>query len=370
MKRFLILVATGLLSFLGFAQEAPSAASVDKACCLPTEMAASFPGGDTALRIYVKNRLELPRQAMQKCPSGSMVVSFTIAQDGRVLAPATVQDLGYGSAEALLKVVKHMPKWMPAKQNGKYVAVSRQIALTFSALDKTVKPALLAQGAAFNTYKIYKQVAVAPRYPGGQRAMQAFLLQQIRLTPEAIAAKVNGQLLADFVVRADGRLANIKISNDLGFGTDASAISVLKYMPPWIPAQVAGQPVSAYFSIPIRFDAAELNPEPYTPTTGPLRSIEVLAEFPGGRDSLRAYMQKNMVVPQRAIDAGIIGTLVLEFLINRVGEISEITVKRSLGFGIDEAGVAMVQKMPNWKPAQQQGRVEGSYYILSIPINR
>lgn len=80
-------------------------------------------------------------------------------------------------------------------------------------------------------------------------------------------------------------------------------------------------------------------------------SYEVKAQFPGGQDSMYAFIVNNLVYPSEAISKNIEGKVLLEFVINENGEISDAKVLKGVHPLLDEAALIMLSKMPRWEPA-------------------
>lgn len=94
--------------------------------------------------------------------------------------------------------------------------------------------------------------------------------------------------------------------------------------------------------------------------------VEEQAEFPGGLDSMYAYIQKNLVYPEKAKAEGIEGRVFVTFTIEKDGSISNILIKRAIGGGCEEAAVEMIKNMPKWKPAKQRGKPVRCQFNLPI----
>ena len=60
-----------------------------------------------------------------------------------------------------------------------------------------------------------------------------------------------GKLIVSFIIETDGRLSDIKVLKDLGYGTSEEAIRVLQSSPKWIPGKQNGKPVRVAYSLPI-----------------------------------------------------------------------------------------------------------------------
>lgn len=95
--------------------------------------------------------------------------------------------------------------------------------------------------------------------------------------------------------------------------------------------------------------------------------VEEQAEFPGGLDSMYAYIVKNLKYPEAAKEKGIEGRVFVSFIIEKDGSISNVKILRGIGGGCDEAAKEMVEKMPKWKPGTQKGKPIRCQF--NLPIN-
>ena len=89
------------------------------------------------------------------------------------------------------------------------------------------------------------------------------------------------------------------------------------------------------------------------------------AQFPGGFDSLTSFMEENLHYPPEL--KGIYGRVVVQFLVGLDGAISDVEVfyhgKNPL---MDDEAVRVVQSMPNWIPAEKDGKPVRSIYRLQV----
>jgi protein TonB len=84
-------------------------------------------------------------------------------------------------------------------------------------------------------------------------------------------------------------------------------------------------------------------------------NVEEEASFPGGNDAWAKYLQKNFVYPKQAQRARIEGKVILSFVVNKEGKISDIEVLRSIGSGCEEEAIRVLSKAPKWNPGKQRG---------------
>lgn len=93
------------------------------------------------------------------------------------------------------------------------------------------------------------------------------------------------------------------------------------------------------------------------------------AQFPGGRDSLNAFLANNIKFPQRVIKNKLKGKSYVEFVVNREGRIEDVTIKKSFTEcpECDEEAIRVVKLMPKWEPGKLEGKPVKSTFIL--PFN-
>lgn len=96
------------------------------------EQAASFPGGTEALYKYISDNLQYPRLAIEKGIQGRVYVTFIVEKDGSITDIKVLRDIGDGCGDEVVRLVKTMPKWKPAKQRGKTVRQQFNLPVMFS----------------------------------------------------------------------------------------------------------------------------------------------------------------------------------------------------------------------------------------------
>ncbi len=94
--------------------------------------------------------------------------------------------------------------------------------------------------------------------------------------------------------------------------------------------------------------------------------VEQMPEFPGGNDKVSRYLADKMRYPEMARENNIQGRVIVRFVVNESGEISDVQVQRGIGGGCDEEAVRVVKGMPKWKPGRQNGRPVKVYFTLPI----
>ena len=95
--------------------------------------------------------------------------------------------------------------------------------------------------------------------------------------------------------------------------------------------------------------------------------VENAPEFPGGTNALLEYLRKNMIYPDSCLENNIQGRVIITFIVEKDGSITEPVVVKSVNRLFDAEALRLVSNMPKWKPGKQKGEVCRVKY--SIPIN-
>lgn len=88
--------------------------------------------------------------------------------------------------------------------------------------------------------------------------------------------------------------------------------------------------------------------------------------FKGGLKQLQKWLGKNLRYPPAAREAGIEGTVYVEFVVEKNGRVSNVIVKHGVAPILDEAALKAVQSMPRWKPCRYRGKRVRCMMILPI----
>ena len=101
--------------------------------------------------------------------------------------------------------------------------------------------------------KVFDVVEQMPEYPGGMQALFEFLKENIKYPEDAQKQKVEGRVIATFVVETDGSISNIEVVKHAFPSLDAEAVRVIQAMPKWTPGKQSGKVVRVKYTIPINF---------------------------------------------------------------------------------------------------------------------
>ncbi len=91
--------------------------------------------------------------------------------------------------------------------------------------------------------------------------------------------------------------------------------------------------------------------------------VEVEALFPGGVQAWRSFLERtlnaNIPVDNRAPSGSY--TVIIQFVVNKNGEISDLKALTNHGYGMEKEVIRVLKKSPYWTPAMQNGKPVRAY---------
>jgi protein TonB len=89
-------------------------------------------------------------------------------------------------------------------------------------------------------------------------------------------------------------------------------------------------------------------------------------EFPGGEAAMMKFIQKNIKYPDMEREADIQGRIIVSFIVNEDGSLSNIYVAKGVSSGIDAEAIRVVKLLPRLKPGKQDGIPVRVQFMLPI----
>lgn len=94
--------------------------------------------------------------------------------------------------------------------------------------------------------------------------------------------------------------------------------------------------------------------------------VEQMPSFPGGINALKEYIKKTMRYPEEARKENIQGRVILTFIVEEDGSITNVRVAKSISPLLDQEAVRIVRSMPKWIPGKQAGITVRVKYTIPI----
>ncbi|KQB99438.1 M56 family metallopeptidase [Pedobacter sp. Hv1] len=196
--------------------------------------------------------------------------------------------------------------------------------------------------------------------------------------------KIQGNTIVNFTVK-NGKITDAVVQTELGHGLDQEVLKPILNYTDYIKRD-GNYSLKATFKLdgadtPLQNENAT-TADGYTPLaitiTGMAPKEEAVEKpapsfvavsappvFPGGIQKLNSYLDKKIKYPIAALDNDVQGTVMVNFIVEKDGSLSNLKTDRKLGFGLDEEAIRVL-KMSKWLPAIQDGKTVRVNY--SIPI--
>ena len=94
--------------------------------------------------------------------------------------------------------------------------------------------------------------------------------------------------------------------------------------------------------------------------------VEQKPEFPGGDAALYKFIGDNLVYPPMAIENGVQGRVIVQFVVTKTGAIGNVKVVRSVDRDLDNEAIRVCKKLPNFIPGKQNGQPVNVWYTLPV----
>jgi len=309
MKNLLHFVFIGILSFNSFSLLAQDADNPENKPMVSVEQMPQYPGGEEALIKFIKDNLKYPAASFQKGIEGRVTIRFVVGAEGAVSDVIVIRGLDSLCDQEAVRVVKLMPIWTPGQVNGKKVPVYYTLPVVYRLQKNTslmVTPHLIVDGNSQPFSMLQDTLRLKPTD-----------IKSIKMLKESDATAIYGALGKNGVIVVETKTAAAKRD---------SAISQDK----------------------------------------PVYSVEMMPQFPGGENALLAFIGNNLHYPIADAQRGTQGRTVIQFVVNKLGKVCDITVIRGLSPTCDAEAVRVVNMMPTWEPGYQKGVPVSVYYTLPI----
>ena len=94
--------------------------------------------------------------------------------------------------------------------------------------------------------------------------------------------------------------------------------------------------------------------------------VEQMPSFPGGQSALLQYLSSNIKYPVVAEENGVQGRVIVTFVVERDGSITDVRVVKSVDPSLDKEAQRVVKSMPKWIPGKQNGSAVRVKYTVPV----
>ena len=241
--------------------------------------------------------------------------------------------------------------------------------LTFSA------PLVFGQGKE----TVYEAVEYPAQPKGGYSGFQDYISKNLTYPTFSLRNKTQGTVEVSFIVERNGTVSNPEIVKGLDESCNTEAIRVIKNSPKWEPAKHNGQTIRQKITMPLLFTmpvqptapaatASNTSPEAPPAEDPNLKRVtpEMAARPEIGTEDFFVYLKQNQKYPAKARKNQVQGRVMVEFVVEKDGSLSNLKVIQKMGSGLDEEAIRLIEKGPKWIPAQYNGQSIRQKMILPV----
>jgi TonB family protein len=237
-----------------------------------------FPGGDSALLVFLAQNTKYPEAAKVNNIQGRVIIRFCVEETGSVGRITVLRGVSPELDAEALRVVSTLPSFNPGKQGGKDVPVWYMVPITFALSGSKAeeiappppppppptaggevpadwKPEItVVEETAGNVNKEpFVVVEEMPQFPGGDTAMLRFIGENIKYPEYAKTMSITGKVITRFCVTEKGNVEQASIFKGVDPSLDAEALRVIKTLPAFKPGTQKGKPVPVWYMVPVTF---------------------------------------------------------------------------------------------------------------------
>ena len=245
--------------------------------------------------------------------------------------------------------------------------------------------------------RVYDAVEQPAVPKGGPQGYADYLASHQKYPTAAMKANQEGTVMVTFVVDKSGGISEVEVKQPIAPLLDAEAIRVIKAAPKWTPAHHKGKVVRQRVTVPVSFVLAEGSGEvvemPAPGSTKPGQPLppgaveaapgtssvigttasgaaiirpEKAAQPVGGNTAFFTWIAENQKYPDLARKRHIQGKVLVEFIVQPDGSLTDVRVPQKHGSGLDEESIRLIKAAPKWEPALYQGKPIKQKMVLPV----
>ena len=311
----------------------------------------SFKEGVKAMMDFIESEMKYPVIAKENGIEGRVIVNFIIEKDGTITNPQIVRGADPSLDKEAIRIIKAMPKWNPGLQRNERVRVRYTLPISFKLDGNTNSSEITTAGVKIlkDENEVDNEVIVRGYGSKEEKSIQS------------LAEKFgNGSplIIVDDVKMEKGfELNSIMPSN-------IESITVLKEKSAL--EQYGEEGKNGVIIVTLKDKTKIATSEKKKEGEDIFVVVEDQPQFPGGTEALMQYLGDNVNYPKEAHEKKIQGRVIVNFVINKDGSISDVNIVRGVDPLLDAEAIRVISAMPNWKPGKQRGETVRVRYTLPI----
>lgn len=222
-------------------------------------------GGKQTVEQVYKTQLEIPKSILTSQYAQDVIVYFTVTKDGK-MSNMTFDKKYNNFLEAEVKRLMQFFTYLPYQEKDKSL-VDKECAFRLKLSAENYKKYLKFRGKSpiktvlpkDTSFVVYEKADKAPEYyKKGEEGLTEYILSGISYPSVAQRNNIEGTVLLEFIVEANGYPTNIVVKQGVNGGCTEEAIRLINETK-WVPAQKNGQYVRYKMTYPITFSIRNIN---------------------------------------------------------------------------------------------------------------
>jgi len=244
----------------------------------------------------------------------------------------------------------------------------------------------LISGEAVVQDIIFEKTDQPAKYPGGEEAFNDYLrmkTSELKIVKEINKGEVHS-IIINLTISKTGNIEKIDIYGSPNPNDNEILNAAFSDFPGFLPAKVENIPVSSALTLNLVYNKYGLQTnitsdistenESDIPLSAEksdslmsdvYTNVEVMPQYPGG--DYRDFIVRNIRYPVEAAENGITGKVIVKFVIEANGSLSNVKVVQSANKFLDAEAKRLVKMMPKWIPGRQDGKTVR--VAFSVPVN-
>ncbi len=213
-------------------------------------------------------------------------------------------------------------------------------------------------------------VEVLPTNIGGKTEFKRVFEQEIMYPEAALKNNISGKVTVSFDIKKDSSISNVKVNTCGNQELDVEGLRLFNLFL-WVPALKEGQSVSTSWSVAFDFNAEKYSKickkRGYTKfkyiadakidSTGKIYTTGVqMPMYEKGNFALQDFIKENLEYPRQAQLSNLQGTVLLSFIVEPSGLMTNIGVEKSVGGGCDQEAIRVLEQI-KWYPGKYDGKL-------------
>ena len=285
------------------------------------EKMPEFTGGEKGIFTFLKQTIQYPAEAQKKNEQGRVIVRFVISKTGKVENVEVIRGVSQSIDSEALRVVGLMPDWTPGEQNGEKVAVYYTLPVMFKLTSEE------------DAWEINEKTVVLIDGVKMPENFNTKILNPSKLTSASV--------LKPFPKEEKSRLIKL-------YGKQAENGVLL----------ITSNKDEMYYVL--------ANTTGINANVGCKEEISE-PEFIGGKTQLLRYIADSIQYPFVAKQLKTQGKVIVQFLIDKTGKISDAKVMKSLDYFLDKEALRVINTMPKWNPGAKCN--EKLAILVTMPLH-